>query len=454
MSRFKLRGHQKYALEVMNTNPSLGIFYAIGCGKTMIILSWIKYALKAGLIKDALIVCPASLVASWHQAIKDLIKFEGYDTHTIERMKEAITITSFQKTWKTEKKVQKNRGGAMETRKKLALREEVDKKWGAVIVDESHSIGSHSSNQTKAAVALGMLARYRFILSGTPVHGGGGSADFSKLYGQLQFLTKGELFKNWTDFCRKYVTSFNHWKKPVRYDEKACRKLMQDWGIACRLEDCEDMPDKVEQEIPCELAEPKMYRDVREGNVEAYGLVLENAGSQYNKMLQICSGSCKVSDTNTLKLKCSKDDALGDILNGTQDPVVIFCKFRASVDRCVAVAKKAKRKVVSFDGRSKGPVWMQLVDGEVDTLVCQYNAGSSGLNLQVAHVMVLFEPDFSSLVMEQAMGRIYRKGQTSKCVYYFLYTIGTIEKKVLTTVRSGKDVSNEMLMRWGMEDTF
>lgn len=455
MAKYKLRDHQLYALEMMASNTQLGIFYAPGTGKTMITLSWVKYALKQGLIKDALIVCPAGLVGMWYQALDELPLFEGFDQRTIDNIRNAITITSFQKTWKSEKKkAGHDNNGYERYTKKVYLREEVDKPWGAVIVDESHSIGAHNSNQTATAITLGKLARYRFAMTGTPVHGGGGREDFSKLYGQLQFLSKGSAFKNWTAFCKECVTSYDRWGSPNDYNVKHCRALLQEYGIVCRLEDCIDMPGKTEQMIACPLSEKKVYEDIRDGRLEPYGIDIDIAGGQYIKMLQICSGSMKLDDKKTLGLKCSKDGALGDILNGTDDAVVVFCTYRASVDRCVKIGKKAGRKVVSFDGRSKKETWKEFQEGKVDMIVCQYQAGSAGLNLQRSHTMVFFEPNTSALIMEQAQGRIYRSGQDKKCIYYYLHTPKTIEEKVLKTVKSGVDVTNDMLRRWSEGELF
>lgn len=455
MSKYKLMEHQQYALELMTSSAYLGIYYAPGTGKTMIALSWVKYALKQGLIKDALVVCPAGLVGMWYQALDDLPLFEGFDQRTICNIRNAITITSFQKTWHSERKFTGyDDNGNKKYQKIVSLRPEVDKPWGAVFIDESHSIGSHNSNQTLAAITLGKLARFRYAMTGTPVHGGGGQEDFSKLYGQLQFLMKGNAFEHWTAFCREYVTGYDNWRQPNSYNVGKCRKLLQEHGIVCRLEDCIDMPGKVEQDVPCKLMEKTVYEDIMNGELDKYDMDIEIAGGQYLKMLQICSGSMKLDESRTLKLKTSKDGALGDILNGTDDAVVVFCTFRASVDRCVEIGKKAGRKVVSFDGRSKRETWKDFQNGKVDMIVCQYQAGSAGLNLQRSHTMVFFEPNTSALIMEQAQGRIYRRGQDKKCIYYHLYTPKTIEEKVMKTVRSGVDVSNDMLRRWSEGELF
>jgi SNF2 family DNA or RNA helicase len=50
----------------------------MGTGKTAMALDWVNDALKKKDIGSALVVCPASLVDSWYEAIGDMIKFDGY----------------------------------------------------------------------------------------------------------------------------------------------------------------------------------------------------------------------------------------------------------------------------------------------------------------------------------------------------------------------------------------
>ena len=444
---YKFAEHQKYGKFMMQCNPFLGCFYDMGTGKTAMTLDWINDALKKKDIGSALVVCPASVVDSWLDAIEGMIQFEGYTADDIKRLKSAVKVISFQKMYKTQRTPVRHKDGQTTVRRAISLREDVDRQWGAVIIDEAHGIGAHSSVQTRAAITLGKLAKHRFILTATPVHGGKGQEDFSKLYGEFQFLSGGNMWRNWTEFCNKYVTAMDKWYKPLSYDVEACRSLMKQHAIVCRLEDCFDMPGKMETEIKCKLAESKMYKDIKSGNLEPYGIDVEVAGGQYLKMMQICSGSMK-RDHDTMQLRCSKDDALQDILTGTDEPIVIFCNFRASVDRCASLCKAVGRRPTVFDGRSSSDAWKDFSNGKTDTIICQYQSGGVGLNLQRAHIMVLFEPCMSALLLEQATGRIYRKGQNKKCIYYYFVTPGSIEKKILDTVRSGVDVCTSMLDEW------
>ena len=447
MTKKVLADHQTYALEMMDANDSLANFYAPGCGKTAIALSWINRAYRDGRIRNALVVCPASLVGNWERSIETASDFEGISEEDVKVLKRIIHVTSFQKVYKTTRKEVHHKDGQVTCKRTIALRPEVDCRWGVVIVDESHCIGAHNSVQTRACLTLSKLADHRYIMTGTPVAGGKGKEDFAKLYGQLKFLDD-KVWSSWTDFCNRYVTAFDKWFKPVSYDIRACRALMQEYGIVARLEDCRDMPPKTDTMIPCDLAEKKVYNDIKKGNVLPYGIDIEAAGTQYIKLLQICSGSMKRGPDDIMKLKTSKADALKDIIEGTDDKIVIFCNYTASIDLCADICRKAGRTTVVYDGRSKGNTWMEFQFGSADAIVCQYQKGGPGLDLYASHTMVLFEPCLSALLLEQSRARIWRTGQENHCNYLYLYTPNTMESKVLTTVREGVDVTNKMLEQW------
>ena len=444
---YTLMDHQRDAIFLMKCNPSLAVYAEMGLGKTAIALSFVLDGMRSGEFKNAIVVCPASLVPSWKQAIEDMILFEGVTEEDVERLKSGVYITSYQKTYHHDKTPIHHKDGRVTYKKSLSLREIIDRHWNVMIVDESHSIGTHNSIQTKSAITLSKLSDRVYLLSGTPFHGPGGRPAYGKMYGQFQVLSKGTRWPTWTKFCEELVMSYDKWHNPRTFNEDKCKEIIKENSVTYRLADCIDMPERTEQTVPCPLEETKVYKDVKTGNVTPYGIDIETGGGQYIKLLQICSGSLKRRE-DTMTLKTSKDDVLKDLLEGTDEPVVIFCNFRASVDRCVDICKKTGRSVISFDGRSKGDEWKEFTSGLRNTIVCQYQSGGVGLNLQRSHVMILYEPCLSALLMEQAKGRIYRKGQSQKCIYYYLSTPKTIESRVLDSVRKGVDVSNDMLIQF------
>lgn len=440
--KHRLASHQEYAEFMMECNEALGIFYEAGTGKTMIALSYAYHAVERGEASAVLVICPASLVPNWQAAVDKMLEFEGYDGYGVARLKEALTVTSFQRTY-----VPRNKS------RTLTLRPEVDRQWDITIVDEAHALGGHSSVQTRACLTIARLSKRRYALTGTPVSGGGGGPDYKKLYGIVRFLHP-DIWRNWTEFCSIYVRSYDHFYKPTRYDDEACEALMRENAIMIRLRDCYDMPDETHEYIDCPLDTGcmKVTTDLRKGRLESYGLELTSAGHIYPKLLQLCSGHLRTDD-GVRGFRCTKDAALGDILDGTDDAVVVFCNYTPSVDRCMRIAEEHGRSPVRYDGRSGGDDWRRFQDGECDVIVCQYQKGGVGIDLYRSATTVYYEPCWSFLLLDQSKARTMRKGQTRKCRYVYLRTPGTTEDRAWDTVRSGGELTEAVFERWAQEDS-
>ena len=57
-------------------------------------------------------------------------------------------------------------------------------------------------------------------------------------------------------------------------------------------------------------------------------------------------------------------------------------------------------------------------------------AGGCGLNLIGANRLVMFDPDWNPAADIQAMARVYRQGQTKRCIIYRFFTSGTLEEVI------------------------
>lgn len=104
MTKFKMAEHQEFGEYVMSCNNFLGLWYDMGTGKTQMALSRAYHALEDGDIEDVLVVCPASLTGNWEVSVDKMLMFEGYTEEGVSRLKDALTITSFQKLYHTYKK--------------------------------------------------------------------------------------------------------------------------------------------------------------------------------------------------------------------------------------------------------------------------------------------------------------------------------------------------------------
>lgn len=415
----------------MRANNSLAIFYEAGTGKTNIVLQHIYDYLIEGKIENCLLIAPASLLKSWEANI-DKMAFFGFSDIDIAIVKDAITMTSYRRTWK------KRQG------RSVILRDEVDKYWDMIIVDESHKLGAHNSLQTKACLKLAENSKYRYILTGTP-----DSAKYEKLYGQIKFLHP-ELWKYHKDFYQKAVLKEDFFRNPEVYDIDFCEDLKRKYGIVCRLRDCVDLPFSTDIDITLDLPAKTVYKDILDGKFEKHGITLMGTGTEFQKLLQISSGHLK-TDEETRDLKTDKLTALREIIDGTEEKIVVFAKYRRSIEQICTMLTNAKITHYRFDGAVEEPVWKDFQKDDTRVIVVQYQRGGVGIDLYASNTCVFYEPTFSAVDLEQARARIMRIGQDKHCLYYY-FSASKIEERAWKTVRSGVDISSRMLDKWAEEE--
>ena len=432
-----LANHQRSILAIMDDMPVLGIFAEAGTGKTMIALSYIHEHLLSGDIDNALVICPASIIPSWRLAIENMVDF-GYDDLDVEMVRDAVTISSYQMIWKA--------NGTKRGYKQYAIRDNLDRQWDVVFVDESHRLGDPKSVQTKTALKLALKCKRRYIMTGTP-----DSGNYVKLYGQMKFLDP-DLWKSYRDFDLRYVITHDHFKRPVRFDIPALESLKRSYGVVARLRECYDMPSMTETDYPVEHGSRAVYKDFINNDVSKYGMDIKMAGTGVLKALQTCSGFYLDDEKNVHDLGTAKTDVLMTIIESTDDKLVVFCEYRASIDRIDALLTKRKISHFIYDGRTDEPYWKDFQKDDTRVFVAQYQRGSEGIDLFAACRMVFYETTKSAYLLEQAKARIMRKGQTMPCSYYYIYSEDTVEEKMMRSVRNGVDVSRKMLDDWAIDE--
>ena len=119
----------------------------------------------------------------------------------------------------------------------------------------------------------------------------------------------------------------------------------------------------------------------------------------------------------------AKDKALIDVLGDHEDVqrLVIYAGFKASIDRCVDIAKDQDWKVIRLDGRGwwsnlegkPGELISKFQDKKYDEKICFIgNPGSAGtgLTLTASPTIVYYSNDFNADSRSQSEDRIHRMG--------------------------------------------
>ena len=293
-----------------------------------------------------------------------------------------------------------------------------------LMLDESSLITNPTSKRTKFILNK-LNPNNVILLSGTPTSG-----KYELLWSQMHLLGWG-IYKDL--YMRQYVDVDISNGYPIVKGYKNVDRLkakMRAYGcVFMKTEEVLDLPEQrfIERKIkPC------------------------GAYSEFNETSYVeIDGKEFIGDTTLTKMLYSRmlcgaynDDkleALTDIIESTNNRLIIFYNFNVELDRIREVIPE-DRPISLMNGTDKDLSAYENYDNSI-TLV-QYQSGSMGLNLQKANVVIYFSPTLSSEQFEQSKKRIHRIGQKQNCLYYKL--VSGIEHRIYDVLDMRKDYTDKL----------
>jgi Superfamily II DNA/RNA helicases, SNF2 family len=442
-----------------------GFLFEMGTGKTLTAIAVAGALFQQHLIKRVLIVAPTSVCSVWPEdftnatyktritmllgskkarldALADLEVAEMITPK--ERQALSVAIINYESTW---------RDGIVEALQRYNA--------DLIICDESQRIKTHNAAQSKAMHALGDAARYKLILTGTPIQNN--AVDF---YSQYRFLDAGVFGTNYYAFRNRYCVMGGFEKHQIVAYRNTDELIQKSQSIAYRVTKAEalDLPEETFENRYCDFdpAAAKMYRELRIASIAE----LENgervtATTVLTKLLrlqQMTGGFLTADDaTRPEQVNTAKLDALDDILQDyvidSDGKLVIFARFRAEINAiCKRLTASSVRHCV-IDGtvpiESRGAIVDSFQnDQTVKVFVAQIQTAGLGITLHAASVAVFYSIDFNYANYTQALARIHRIGQKQPCTYIHLIVPGTIDEKVLKTIQKKDDFAKSVVDNW------
>ena len=298
-----------------------------------------------------------------------------------------------------------------------------------LMLDESSLICNEQAKRSKAI--LKMQPKNVILLSGTPTAG-----KYEKLWSQCRLLGwdipkkvfwNSYIITKWVDFggfMQQVVTGYKH-------VEHLKRKLAEHGAVFLKTEEVLNLPEQIEQKIMLKKSSQYVrfmrdgYIDLKDGT-EMYG---DNTLTKMMYGRQLCG-----------QYHQGKLDAFRDILQSTEDNLVVFYNFNGELEALTKIALEEGRTPGAVNGHQK-----DNTDGK-DILFVQYQAGAYGLNLQgFSNRIIYFTLPLgkgSCDLWEQSKKRIHRIGQDRTCFYYYLLVEGSIETKNMERLKEGRDYTD------------
>ena len=446
------------------TGKGFGFLFEMGCGKTLTAIAVTGAGYQMGKINRVLIIAPTSVCAVWPKEFAEYAAFP-YTIRTLlgskaQRLKELsdllrfpyrhlkVAVINYESTW---------RDDIFE-----ALQ---DYDADLIICDESQRIKTHDAAQSKAIHQLGDKARYKLILSGTPVQN-----EAVDIFSQYRFLDPSIFGDNFYAFRGRYCVMGGFNKKQIVQYRDLDTLIQKEHSIAYRVtkDEALDLPEQTFENryITLDKKERNIYDKLRrDGFAELDGSGTITVTTVLTKLLRLqqFTGGFLVEDDATCPQLVSRGklDALEDILEDYvvegRKKLVIFARFLPEIHEiealCQKVLGKAGMRAVAIYGdikkEERGSIVQQFqTDLNTMVFVGQIDTAGTGITLTAADTCVYYSVNFNYATHSQSLSRIHRIGQRNRCTYIHLVAEKTVDETILHALAKKEDLAKTVVDNW------
>ena len=442
--------HQRDALNKGALLKNYAYFMEMGTGKTKVIIDNATYLYQQKEIKEVIVIAPNSVYRNWVQEISD---------HS--------PITPYIWCWKVNKEKELIRAGKSKELIYIlmnveALSHKSGQRWlhqrlnltgkvSMMVIDESTTIKAPTALRTKAICKLSTMAKYRRILTGSPV-----TKSPLDLYTQCAFLSKALLgFESYYTFRARYAVmqqielGGRQILMPKYYtnlDELEMK--LKTFSFRVTKDQCLDLPPKVymQRDVHLTPEQKNIYETLR---IKARATIADDTVSFANKLVeilrlhQICNGFLKTDKgeihifKNNPKLK-----ELLRILEEVDGKCIIWATYVHNIESIKQTLEDlyGKDSVVSIYGKDSVENRKLAVENFQHNDRCRFlvgnpSTGGYGLTLTAARNVIYFSNSYNLEVRKQSEDRAHRIGQKNKVNYIDLIVPNSIEMMIISALK-------------------
>lgn len=438
--------HQEKALDLTADKNRCAYYLDMGLGKTFV------GAEKMYLLNNDinLIVCQKSKVDDWIDHIKNY--YPDYEVLNLTKKTEGVRFRQLIETAEIYEKHQIV--GVINY--DLVFRRTYMKQISnfTLVLDESSLIQNETAKRSK--FILKMNPESVVLLSGTPTAG-----KYERLWSQLHLLgwdinkkafwksyVQTEWIENGDGYKTEVITGYKH-------VEHLKKKLSQFGAVFMKTEEVIELPEQSEQKIYLKVsAEYRFFVKHDYIDLDTVNLCRFKDDSDYYSKdvtphIELI-GDNSLTKTLYCRQLCGqyhreKLEAFKDLLESTEDRLIVFYNFNEELTRLIKICKSLDREVSFVNGSGRSMYAYECVQNSV-TFV-QYQAGAMGGNYQKANKIIYFTLPLgkgSCDLWEQSKKRIHRIGQERPCFYYYLLVKGSFEERNLAALQEGKELTDEL----------
>ena len=457
--------HQLTALEKSWNRETYAYFMEMGTGKTKVLIDNLAMLYDKGKVDGALIIAPKGVIKTWYE--------QELPTHLPNHIENVTVLWQPHITKKQQKKLESlfevetalhilvMNVEAFSTEKGVKFASKfLNSHKVLMAIDESTTIKTPTAKRTKNIVNLGAYAKYRRIMTGSPV-----TKNPLDLYTQCKFLDSYLLdFTSYYAFRNRYAemkTMHLRGRSIQVVDEfknlGELSETLQNFSYRVLKEDCLDLPPKnfIKRHIVLSSEQRKIYDQMKKaamavlnGKVTTTMTVL----TQLMRLHQITCGHFTADDGSVQLIPNNRITELMNVLEETEGKVIIWANYQRDVNQIIKsiVDEYGPGSVVDYYGLTPQEDRQDNIRKFQNNSKCRFivgtpQTGGYGITLTQANTVIYFSNGYDLEKRLQSEDRAHRIGQTNKVTYVDLIAEDTVDEKIVKALRDKINIASEVL---------
>ena len=465
--KFKLKPykHQLTALEKSWNKETYAYFMEMGTGKTKVLIDNMSMLYDKGKIDSALIIAPKGVVKTWYE--------QELPTHLPDHIENVTVLWQSNINKKQQEKLESlfeietalhiliMNVEALSTEKGVKFAQKfMNSHKTLMAIDESTTIKTPTAKRTKNIIDLGEMAKYRRIMTGSPV-----TKNPLDLFTQCYFLDPYLLdFASYYAFRNRYaiMKTMNVRGRSIQIVHKfqnlnELSDLVKKFSYRVLKEDCLDLPPKnfIKRHITLTPDQFKVYQQMKKeaistlnGKVSSTMTVL----TQLMRLHQITCGHFTADDGTTQLLPNNRITELMNILEETEGKAVIWANYQRDITQIIEHITKqyGSGSVVDYYGLTPQDERQDNIrkfqnGNECRFLVGTPQTGGYGITLTKANTVIYYSNGYDLEKRLQSEDRAHRIGQKKNVTYIDIICEDTVDEKIVKALRDKINIASEVL---------
>jgi SNF2 family DNA or RNA helicase len=465
--KFKTKpyAHQLAALEKSWNKETFAYFMEMGTGKTKVLIDNLAMLYDKGKVDGALIVAPKGVVKTWYE--------QELPTHLPNHIENTTVLWQPHIT-----KVQREKLESLfeaETNMHIlimnveALSTDKGVKFAMkflnshktlMAIDESTTIKTPTAKRTRNIIDLGRMAKYRRIMTGSPV-----TKNPLDLYTQCYFLDPFHLdHASYYSFRNRYAVmktmhvrgrSIQVVSKFKNLDELS--DTVKTFSDRVLKEDCLDLPPKnfIKRHVTLTPDQKRVYEQMKKqavaylnGKVTSTMTVL----TQLMRLHQITCGHFTADDGSIQSVESNRLNELMSILEETEGKAIIWANYQLSVGEIIQriIKEYGEDSYVHYYGLTSQEDRQDFIrkfqnDPNCRFLIGTPQTGGYGITLTQANTVIYYSNGYDLEKRLQSEDRAHRIGQKKTVTYIDIIAEDTVDEKIVKALRDKINIASEVM---------